>query len=68
MTPFIYSALPTRVAELGMNGDDIERAASIAADSPYPNPAPINREGLLTLLAAAFHGCEPREQTSFEEV
>ena len=68
MTPFISNALPTRVAELGMNGDDIERAASIAADSPYPNPAPINREGLRTLLEAAFHGCEPREQTSFEEV
>ena len=59
---------PLSLAELGMNGEDIERAASIAADGSYPNPEPIVREGVLTLLAAAFHGREPRGHTNFKEV
>ena len=59
---------PSSLAELGMNRDDVERAASIAAASPYPNPAPLTRKGLRTLLEAAFNGREPSGTNSFLEV
>lgn len=50
---------PSSLADLGMKSDDIERAAAIAAASPYPNPALLTREGLHALLTTAFHGRRP---------
>ncbi len=50
---------PSSLAELGMKSDDIGHSAVLAVASPYPNPAPLKREGPHDLLAAAFHGREP---------
>ena len=50
---------PASLAELGLKGDDIGPAVAMAVASPYPNPAPLTREGLHALLEAAFHGREP---------
>lgn len=47
------------LAEIGMKQADLERAARIAAEAPYPNPAPVNYEGVLALLRDAFEGRRP---------
>jgi len=44
---------------VGMREADLDRAADIAASSPYWNPRPIEREGLRALLQAAFEGQRP---------
>ncbi|HEX5091120.1 MAG TPA: maleylacetate reductase [Burkholderiales bacterium] len=51
--------LKMRLADLGMPEADLERAAQLAADAPYPNPAPLTREGILALLRAAHAGRRP---------
>ncbi len=50
---------PPSLAALGMGSGDIEHAADLALASPYPNPAPITRKGIRSLLDAAFHGRGP---------
>jgi maleylacetate reductase len=47
--------------DLGMPGDGIERAATIASANPYSNPRPIEFEGLRTLIAAAYEGARPKK-------
>jgi maleylacetate reductase len=49
-----------RLADLGLRASDLERAADLAAQSPYLNPCPITREGIRALLDDAFHGRRPR--------
>lgn len=51
--------LKMRLADLGMPETDLERAAKLASDSPYPNPAPLTYEGILALLRAAHAGQRP---------
>jgi maleylacetate reductase len=51
--------LKMRLADLGMPEGELERAAQIAAESPYPNPAPLTRAGILALLRAAHAGRRP---------
>ena len=53
---------PLSLAALGMHAGDIEHAADLAVANPYPNPAPITREGIRGLLDAAFHGRGPAQQ------
>ncbi len=53
---------PLSLAALGMRSDDIGHAADLAVANPYPNPAPITREGIRGLLDAAFHGRGPAQQ------
>ena len=53
---------PPSLAALGMRADDIGRAADLAVSNPYPNPAPVTREGIRHLLEAAFHGRGPAPQ------
>lgn len=53
---------PLSLATLGMRSDDIGHAADLAVANPYPNPAPITREGIRNLLDAAFHGRGPAQQ------
>lgn len=53
---------PLSLAALGMHSDDIGHAADLAVANPYPNPAPITREGIHGLLDAAFHGRGPAQQ------
>lgn len=48
--------IPRSLAELGMREDDLERAAAIAVERPYPNPRPVTRDGVLSILRKAFEG------------
>ena len=50
---------PNTLQELGMQQTDLERAADLACQKPYPNPAPLERDRLLQLLNNAFHGLAP---------
>ena len=52
--------LKKSLADLGMQQDDIERAARIAVEAPYPNPRRVEYEPLLALLRAAYSGQAPR--------
>jgi alcohol dehydrogenase class IV len=51
--------LKLRLADLGVPEGDLERAASIALEAPYPNPAPVTYEGVLALLRNAHAGLRP---------
>ena len=48
-----------RLAAFGLNEADLERAADLAVESPYPNPAPVTRDGVRALLQAAYEGRRP---------
>ncbi|KAF7371088.1 Iron-containing alcohol dehydrogenase [Mycena sanguinolenta] len=50
---------PYSLKELGMKEEDLERAVEVALKSPYPNPAPLEREKLLGLLRDAYEGNRP---------
>lgn len=50
---------PYSLKQLGMKEEDLEKAAEIAAKSPYPNPAPLEKEKLLKLLKDAYEGKRP---------
>jgi alcohol dehydrogenase class IV len=52
---------PVALKLIGMPVDGIEHAADLAVASPYPNPQPIEREGIRALLDDAFHGRRPRQ-------
>ena len=45
--------------DFGMNEQDLDKAADIAASNPYPNPRPIERVAIRKLLDKAFHGRRP---------
>jgi alcohol dehydrogenase class IV len=51
--------LPMRLADLGMKEADIERAARIAVEAPYPNPRKVEYQPVLSLLRAAYEGRSP---------
>ena len=51
--------LPLRLAEIGMKEPDLERAARIATQAPYPNPKKVEYAPVLELLTAAFEGRRP---------
>jgi maleylacetate reductase len=51
--------LPLRLAELGMKEADLERAARIAVEAPYPNPRKVEYEPVLGLLRDAYEGRPP---------
>jgi maleylacetate reductase len=55
---------PVALRDIGMPADGIERAAALAVASPYPNPRPLEREGIRALLDDAFHGQRPRHAGS----
>ncbi|KAJ7921196.1 iron-containing alcohol dehydrogenase [Mycena leptocephala] len=50
---------PYSLKQLGMKEEDLERAVDVAMKSPYPNPAPLEREKLLGLLRDAYEGKRP---------
>jgi maleylacetate reductase len=51
--------LPMRLADIGMKEADIERAARIATEAPYPNPRKVEFEPVRSLLRDAFEGRRP---------
>jgi maleylacetate reductase len=51
--------LKLRLSDIGMREADLERAARIALESPYPNPRPVEYAGVLALLRAAYEGRRP---------
>jgi len=51
--------LKLKLADLGVPEADLERAAKIALEAPYPNPAPVTYEGVLALLRKAHAGVRP---------
>jgi alcohol dehydrogenase class IV len=51
--------LKMTLAELGLKPVDLARAAKIATESPYPNPAPVTYDGILELLSNAHAGTRP---------
>ena len=53
--------LPMRLADLGMKEADLERAARIATDAPYPNPRKVEYAPVLELLQQAYAGRRPSE-------
>ncbi len=44
----------------GLSEADLEQAADLAIKSPYYNPRPVTREGILQLLRAAYYGGRPQ--------
>ncbi|MBN9022840.1 MAG: iron-containing alcohol dehydrogenase, partial [Rhizobiales bacterium] len=50
---------PAALRDLGMAEADLDRAAAIATERPYPNPRPIERPAVRALLDAAWRGARP---------
>jgi maleylacetate reductase len=50
---------PRSLAELGMAEDDIPRIVELAVANPYANPRPVTRDGIASLLHAAWTGDPP---------
>jgi alcohol dehydrogenase class IV len=48
-----------RLADIGMKEADLERAARIAVEAPYPNPRKVEYEPVLALLRDAYEGRRP---------
>jgi maleylacetate reductase len=51
--------IPMKLSEIGMKEADLERAARIAVEAPYPNPRKVEYEPVLALLRAAYSGARP---------
>jgi len=51
--------LPMRLADLGMKEADLERAAHIAVQAPYPNPRRVEFAPVRELLQNAYEGKKP---------
>jgi alcohol dehydrogenase class IV len=51
--------LALRLADIGMKEADLERAARIAVQAPYPNPRPVEFAPVRELLQNAFEGKRP---------
>jgi alcohol dehydrogenase class IV len=52
--------IPMRLLDIGMKQADIERAARIATESPYPNPRKVEYGPVLELLGDAYAGRRPK--------
>jgi len=50
---------PLALKDIGLAEADLDRAAEIATQNAYWNPASIDRDGIRHLLDAAFHGRAP---------
>jgi maleylacetate reductase len=50
---------PTSLRAIGMPAEGLDRAAELAAATPYPNPRPLDRSLLRALLQRAFDGEAP---------
>ena len=50
---------PTSLQAIGMHAADLDRAADLAVQQPYPNPRPFERALVRELLQRAFDGRRP---------
>ncbi|MGW4490044.1 maleylacetate reductase [Amycolatopsis sp. NPDC004368] len=50
---------PRSLRALGLGFDDLGEVADQVTASPYPNPRPPARDGILELLTRAWHGVHP---------
>lgn len=50
---------PVSLAAIGMPAAGLDRAADLAAATPYPNPRPLDRAALRALLQRAHEGAPP---------
>jgi alcohol dehydrogenase class IV len=50
---------PTSLQSIGMSADGLDHAADLAVQSPYPNPRPLERAAIRSLLQRAFDGSPP---------
>ena len=50
---------PRSLADLGMKEEDIAHIAELAVANPYANPRPVTRDGIESLLRAAWAGTTP---------
>lgn len=50
---------PLALRDLGLTKADLDQAADIATQSPYPNPRPFDRADIRHLLLAAWEGTRP---------
>lgn len=50
---------PLALRDLGLREEDLDRAADLATQKPYPNPQPVTREDIRALLQAAWAGDTP---------
>lgn len=50
---------PVALRDIGMREDDLDRACDIAMQNQYPNPRPLERNGIRALLQNAFDGARP---------
>ena len=53
---------PVALSAIGMKEADIERAVTLAAARPYPNPRPLEEKPLRRLLENAFFGRRPEPE------
>ncbi|QRP48857.1 maleylacetate reductase [Amycolatopsis sp. FDAARGOS 1241] len=54
---------PTSLRELGFDFGSLSEVADQVIASPYPNPKPLTREGILGLLTQAWYGVRPARGT-----
>ncbi|KAK7031692.1 iron-containing alcohol dehydrogenase [Favolaschia claudopus] len=50
---------PSSLRELGAKEEDLERVADVAMTKTYPNPGPLDRGKILSLLKDAYEGKRP---------
>ena len=50
---------PLALRDLGLTEADLDRAAAIAVEKPYPNPRPFDRADIRKLLQDAWEGTRP---------
>jgi alcohol dehydrogenase class IV len=50
---------PSSLRALGLSESSLPRAADLAAENPYWNPRPVERDAILALLRAAWSGERP---------
>ncbi len=50
---------PISLRELGMPHGGLDLVSELAVSAPYPNPAPVTKTAIRSLLERAFHGHQP---------
>jgi maleylacetate reductase len=50
---------PLALREIGLKEADLDHAAALATEAPYPNPRPLSRAAIRELLGNAFQGARP---------